>query len=161
MTSANSKDKERISELEWRHHGPFIGEWTIDVSHIDHYQHTNNLAYLARLEKLAWEHSNALGLQFADYESLDRAMVITQHELNYHLPSHLDDTLACATWIVSCDEKFRLSREFQYINIANGKTIFTAKTHFVCVSLRTGMPKRMPEAFSRIYGNVAIESGPR
>lgn len=156
MTSANSKDEEKINVLEWQHPAPFISAWKIDASHLDHYQHTNNLAYLARLEKLAWEHSNALGLKFADYEQLDRAMVITQHELNYHLPSHLGDKLACATWIVSCDKKFRLSREFQYINETNGKTIFTAKTHFVCVSLRSGIPKRMPDSFKRIYGQVAL-----
>lgn len=161
MNSANSKDDDQISELAWQHSAPFISKWKIDISHIDHYQHTNNLAYLARLEKLAWEHSNALGLQFADYERLDRAMVITQHELNYHLPSHLGDELACATWIISCDEKFRLSRAFQYINMSSGKTIFTAKTHFVCVSLRTGMPKRMPDSFKRIYGQVVLETKPK
>lgn len=156
MTSANNTGVNKVDELNWTHPAPFISEWKIEASHIDHYQHTNNLAYLARLEKLAWEHSNAIGLRFTDYESLDRAMVITQHELNYHLPSHLNDTLACATWIVSCDEKFRLSREFQYINTVSGKTIFTAKTHFVCVSLCTGMPKRMPDDFKRIYGHVAL-----
>lgn len=156
MTSVNTKDEPDINMLDWLYPEPFISQWQIDATHIDHYQHTNNIAYLARLELLAWEHSKLLGLTFADYESLDRAMVITQHELNYHLPSHLGDTLACATWIVSCDEKFRLCREFQYISLESERTIFTAKTHFVCVSLKTGMPKKMPVAFKNIYGHVAL-----
>ncbi|MFT6269670.1 MAG: acyl-CoA thioester hydrolase [Alphaproteobacteria bacterium] len=158
MTNENAKDIAQFSTLDWLHPHPFMSEWEIDSSHIDHYQHTNNLAYLGRLEQLAWEHSASIGLCFADYQSLDRAMVITQHELNYHLPSHLGDTLICATWVVSCDKKLRLSRQFQYINPVNGKTIFTAKTHFVCVSLLSGMPKKMPEAFQKIYGHVALGS---
>lgn len=158
MTSANTKDKRDTSNLDWMYPNPFISQWQIDASHIDHYQHTNNIAYLSRLEQLAWEHSKLLGLTFADYELLDRAMVITQHELNYHLPTHFGDTLACATWIVSCDEKCRLSREFQYIALENERTVFTAKTHFVCVSLKTGMPKKMPQAFKNIYGKVAVNN---
>lgn len=147
---------EVAQQYKWLHASPFIGQWTILPSDIDHYQHTNNLAYLARLEALAWEHSNALGLTFRTYQSLDRAMVITQHELNYHQPSHLGDNLLCATWIVSCDKKFRLSRKFQYINVITGKTIFTATTHFVCVSLSSGSPKKMPETFQRIYGQMVL-----
>ncbi len=158
MTNENTKDIAQFSTLNWLHAHPFMSEWKIASSNIDHYKHTNNLAYLARLEQLAWEHSEFIGLTFVDYQALDRAMVITQHELNYHLPSHLGDTLICATWIMSCDKKFRLSRQFQYINAKNGKTIFTAKTQFVCVSLQTGVPKKMPDAFQKIYGHVALGS---
>jgi len=156
MTSVNSIDEQTFNKKDWMHPNPFICQWKIDASQIDHYQHTNNLAYLAKLEQLAWQHSTFLGLSFKEYETLDRAMVITQHELNYHFQTHLDDTLACATWIVSCDKKCRLSRQFQYINPENGKTVFTAKTHFVCISLKTGMPKKMPEAFKNIYGGIAL-----
>ena len=76
----------------------------------------------------------------------------------YHLPSYLGDTLICATWIISCDKKLRLSRQFQYINPEDGRTIFTAKTKFVCVSLQTGVPKKMPAAFQKIYGHVVSGS---
>ncbi|MFW8590090.1 acyl-CoA thioesterase [Glaciecola sp. 2405UD65-10] len=143
-----------MSDFQWQRPKPFIRNWQISSSNIDHYQHTNNVAYLSRLEKLAWEHSKALGLQFEDYQKADRAMVITKHELNYHLPSHLNDTLACATWITFCDKKFRLSREFQFINVASAKTCFSATTQFVCVSLQTGAPKKMPQAFYEIYAQA-------
>lgn len=157
MTNNNTQKNTSLSTLKWLHPHPFISEWEIGAAHIDHYQHTNNIAYLARLESLAWEHSSMLGLHFCDYQDLNAAMVITQHELNYHLPSHLGDTLVCATWIVSCDKKFRLSRQFQYINPVSGKTIFSAKTHFVCVSLSSGKPKKMPTAFKDIYGKALIK----
>jgi len=143
-----------LNTLKWNKAEPFISDWVIDSNSIDHYQHTNNVAYLSRLEKLAWQHSNALGLSILDYQQADRAMVITKHELMYHLPSHLGDTLACATWIVFCDNKFRLRREFQFINTASKKTVFTANTDFVCVSLSSGAPKKMPAQFYNVYGGA-------
>lgn len=156
MTKVTPHSDNSSTRLDWVHPEPFVISWKIDAAHIDHYHHTNNIAYLTRLEQLAWEHSNSLGLTFAKYEALDRAMVISQHELNYHSPSHMGDTLACATWIIYCDKKLRLSRQFQFINIKNGKTIFTAKTHFVCVSLSTGVPRKMPVDFILKYGAATI-----
>lgn len=142
--------------LPWMHDAPFIEQWHIDETHIDHYQHVNNVAYLTQLEKLAWAHSNALGLHFSDYRSLDRGMVIKRHELNYHLPTHLGDNLYCATWIVHCDSKLTLKRQFQFICPKRMKTVFDAVTTFVCVSLDTGAPKRMPAQFTEAYGKACI-----
>ncbi len=148
------QDLEHLKDLEWQIPHPYISDWTIKSEDIDHYYHTNNIAYLKRLESLAWEHSNTLGLNFEEYQRLDRAMVITKHDLNYHFATHLNDVIAVATWIVYCDKKFKLNRYFQFINTFSKKTVFTAKTEFVCVSLSTGTPKRMPLEFSEIYGNA-------
>jgi acyl-CoA thioester hydrolase len=145
-----------LAQLTWQLPEPFVSVWTIEPTHIDHYNHTNNVAYLSQVENLAWAHSKSLGLAFTDYQTLDRAMVIVQHNLSYHAPSHLADNLACATWIVACDKKFRLSRRFEFINLRTNKTVFSAKTDFVCVSLKDGVPKRMPEKFSQIYGDALI-----
>ncbi|TKB02428.1 acyl-CoA thioesterase [Alteromonas portus] len=143
--------------LNWMLDNPYVQQWHIDESHIDHYQHVNNVAYLSQLESLAWAHSNALGLQFADYQALNRGMVIKRHELNYHLPTHLGDTLECATWIAHCDGKLTLKRQFQFICPKRNKTVFDAMTTFVCVSLDTGAPKRMPKQFVDIYGEACVD----
>lgn len=155
MTNKSNTEIVTPSQFAWQFSGPFISQWTITQTDIDHYQHTNNVAYLSRLEKLAWEHSNSIGLTFQDYQKLNRAMVITKHELHYHLASHLHDELACATWITECDKKFRLSRQFQFINIKTNKTVFSAKTDFVCVCLEKGAPKKMPKEFMLVYGDLA------
>lgn len=144
----------KLKQLSWQLPNPFIRLWTVKTEHIDHYEHTNNVAYLSRLESLAWEHSRSLGLHFEDYQALDRAMVITQHKLKYHAASHLGDELACATWIVECDKKFRLARRFEFINLHTDLTVFTARTDFVCVTLSSGVPKRMPRDFNIAYGNA-------
>ncbi|MDO6568713.1 thioesterase family protein [Alteromonas sp. 1_MG-2023] len=142
--------------LPWRYQSPFTGPWQIKASHLDHYNHVNNVAYLAQAEALAWAHTNSLGLQFEDYKTLNRAMVIKRHELDYLLPSHEGDNLQCATWIVGCDNKLTLKRHFQFICERRQKTVFEALTTFVCVSLDTGQPKRLPEQFKTIYGDACI-----
>lgn len=142
--------------LCWMHDNPFVLEWQIDETHIDHYEHVNNVAYVTQIEKLSWAHSNNLGLQFSDYKTLNRGMVIKRHELNYHLPAHLGDKLLCATWIIHCDSRLTLKRQFQFICPKRNKTVFDAITTFVCVSLDKGAPKRMPVEFSDIYGKASI-----
>jgi acyl-CoA thioester hydrolase len=149
------RDKDYYAALAWERPGAFVSLWTIDTQHIDHYEHVNNVAYVSQLEALAWQHSNYLGLSMDDYKRLDRGMVIQQHVLNYHIAAHLGDELACATWISDCDSKFRLSRAFQFISLKHQKTVFTAQTHFVCVSLSRGTPKKMPMEFIDIYGKAS------
>jgi acyl-CoA thioester hydrolase len=144
--------------LAWQRNLPFVSTWHIQEQHIDHYEHVNNVAYVSQLETLAWQHSNYLGLNMHKYKQLDRG--IQQHILNYQIASHLHDEIACATWIVACDNKLRLSREFQFISLRTQKTVFTAKTHFICVSLSTGAPKKMPNEFVEIYGNAASTHQP-
>lgn len=145
-------------EPKWLYPSPFIRTWKISSEHIDHYNHTNNVAYLARLEKLAWQHSNQLGLYFEDYQALNRAMVITHHKLHYHRASYLDDVLQCATWIEKCDAKLKLTRAFQFFNQRDANLVFSAKTDFVCVELSTGMPRKMPEKFGAIYGGAQVQN---
>ena len=146
-----------MSDLtHWDYPTPYTLPWMVTQEHIDHYKHVNNVAYLMQVEQLAWAHSNSLGLEFRDYQACDRGMVIRRHELDYVLPSHLGDTLQCATWIVECDKRLSLTRRFQFVCERRNQTVFRAKTQFICISLSDGKPKRMPESFQTIYGNAAI-----
>lgn len=144
----------------WYHPAPFTLDWHVGPTDIDHYGHVNNVAYLTQLEKTAWAHTNALGLTLDHYRELDRAMVIKRHELNYLQACHEGDALVCATWIVQCDNRLSLSREFQFICPRRQKTVFTATTQFVCTSMTTGAPKRMPEIFRTVYGKASIVDNP-
>lgn len=136
---------------------PFVVDWIIQPGHIDHYNHVNNVAYVAQLEKVAWAHSNALGLDIQTYHRLDRGMAISRHIIDYHAAALLNDRLLCATWIVACDRRLKLSRQFQYIRLTDKKTMLTAKTDFVCIALSSGKPKRMPREFTDIYGPARID----
>jgi len=144
------------TNLSWLHPSPFISQWQIAQEHIDHYRHVNNVAYVSQLEKTAWAHSNALGLSIEQYQNLDRGMAITRHEIDYLAAAVLDDTLLCATWIVQCDHRLKLTRQFQFIRHSDGLTLLKARTEFVCIALSTGKPKRMPDIFATVYGQAQI-----
>lgn len=141
----------------WQLPNPHVVEWQIQASDIDHYDHVNNVAYVARLEQVAWSHSNALGLDFKAYKKLDRGMAISRHEIDYLAASLLNEQLLCATWIVECDRKLKLARQFQFIRQSDLKTVLRARTEFVCIALSSGKPKRMPDRFIEVYYKALIK----
>jgi acyl-CoA thioester hydrolase len=144
--------------IEWILPKPYISTWKVQAEQIDHYQHANNVAYVSQLEITAWAHSNALGLSIEQYQALDRGMAISRHDIHYHAAAYLGDEIACATWIVLCDGKLKLARQFQFVRITDGLTLLTARTEFVCIALSSGKPKRMPEAFVKAYGEALTRS---
>lgn len=146
----------KATPQNWQFEHPFITQWTISQHEIDHYNHANNVAYVSQLERIAWAHSNSLGLTIEQYQELDRGMAITRHEINYLSSAYLDDLIDCATWIVACDKKIKLVREFQFIRRSDGQTLLTARTEFICIALSTGQPKRMPKLYADIYGQAQI-----
>lgn len=143
-------------ESKWLLPSPHILQWHIESKHIDHYQHVNNVAYVAQLERVAWSHSNQIGLTIEEYQALDRGMAISKHIINYIAAAHLGDELFCATWIIECDNKLKLSRQFQFIRARDQLTLLTARTDFVCIALSSGKPKRMPARFSEVYGGAKV-----
>lgn len=142
--------------MSWLHPQPFILPWQVTQDHIDHYHHVNNVAYVKQLEVTSWAHSNQLGLTIEQYQELDRGMAISRHEINYLAAAHEGDLIDCATWIMTCDNKIKLSRQFQFIRRKDQVTLLTARTDFVCIALSTGLPKRMPKVFSDVYGPACI-----
>lgn len=138
----------------WLLPDPFVIPWKITKGHIDHYNHANNVAYVSQLERTAWAHSNALGLSIEQYQALDRGMAITRHEIDYLAAAQLGDNLLCSTWIVACDSKVKLARQFQFIRQSDGVNMLKARTEFVCIALSSGRPKRMPDIFVSTYGQA-------
>jgi acyl-CoA thioester hydrolase len=85
-------------------------------------------------------------------------MAIYRHEIDYLAAAVLGDQVSCATWIVACDHKLKLSRQFQFIRDSDGLTLLNARTDFVCIALSSGLPKRMPKIFTEVYGNAIVTS---
>jgi acyl-CoA thioester hydrolase len=142
--------------MTWQYPQPFTCLWTVATEQIDHYQHANNVAYVSQLETTAWAHSRQLGLDIEQYQNLDRGMAISRHEINYLAATYLHDEIDCATWIVECDSKLKLAREFQFIRRSDKRNILTARTEFVCIALSTGKPKRMPKVFADTYSQAVL-----
>ncbi|MGS2720754.1 acyl-CoA thioesterase [Paraglaciecola aestuariivivens] len=142
--------------MKWQYARPFVTQWQVSADQIDHYHHANNVVFVQQLEKTAWAHSNELGLDIQQYQALDRGMAISRHEINYLAAAYLDDVIDCATWIVACDGRLKLTRHFQFIRRDDLQTVLTASTDFVCIGLSSGQPKRMPRIFADIYTRATI-----
>jgi acyl-CoA thioester hydrolase len=148
-----------MKQLNWDHPDPHLIHVTVQDQHIDLMRHTNNVVYLQWLEELAWAHSIALGLGPAEYEALGHGMVVRQHELNYLQATRLGEQLVLGTWLVHAD-KLSLQRQYQFIRLEDGVTVFRGRTNFVCVDIAAGRVRRMPPAFFEAYSKAVVPAEP-
>lgn len=137
--------------MEWDYPHPFTLPAMPVGADIDGLNHTNNAVYVQWCEKIGWAHSEALGLSLADYQRLDRAMVIRKAAYDYLLPSLQGDELTLGTWIVSSDGKLTMERRFQLVRNHDQATILRGHWDLVCIELGSGRPRRMPPEFCTTY----------
>jgi acyl-CoA thioester hydrolase len=140
----------------WDYPGPFTQALSPQPGDIDGLDHTNNAVYVQWCEKVAWAHSEALGLGLADYRRLDRAMAIRQGSYDYLLPSGLGEQLVLGTWLTGADGKLAMQRRFQLRRLADGATLMRGRWELVCIEISSGRPKRMPPEFLQSYLPVIV-----
>lgn len=124
---------------------------TIASQHVDALGHVNNVVYLQWVESLAWQHSAQLGITLQEFQQLDAAMVVRQHELNYLSACFEGDVLRLKTWLLPHDG-LNLYRQYEFVRQTDQTVVFEGKTRWVCVRMSTGRPMRMPMAFKQAYG---------
>lgn len=144
-----------MSSADWDHPQPHIVPMTVGHESIDVMGHANNVEYLRWLEHVAWDHSQALGLDWAEYQRLDRAMVARRTEIEYLVPAFAGDHLLIGTWIVENDQRVSITRQYQLVRPKDGKTLLRGKTQWVCVAISSGALKRMPPEFVNGYRTTA------
>lgn len=142
-------------DSRWDIDVPFYIELDVGEADIDRLDHVNNSVYVQYMERAAWAHTLALGLDWARYVALDTACVVRHHDLDYLIAARLGDTLRVATWIAENDGRLAMWRHFQMRRVADGRTVFRARTQYVTVGLTNGRPRRMPDAFVKAYAPVA------
>ena len=137
--------------MSWDFAEPFTRPASPQPDDIDGLNHTNNAVYVQWCEKVAWAHSEALGLSLADYHRLDRAMAIHHATYDYLLPSTLGDELTLATWLTASDGKLTMERRFQLIRNRDQATLLRGRWALVCIELSSGRARRMPPDFCTAY----------
>ena len=143
-----------VSSFSWNHHQPFVIEVTVTDTHLDEFEHTNNVVYLSWMQDVAKAHSAALGLTFNDYARLGIGCVARRHEINYVLPTFKGDHILLGTWIHQNDGRTDMWRGYQFIRTQDGKTVAHGLTQWVCIDMATGRPKRQPPEFLAAYSVV-------
>lgn len=145
--------------MEWDYNNPYIQTIMVMADDIDVMGHVNNVIYLRWLERVAWTHSETLGMNWEAYLRLNRALVARRHEIDYLAAAKLDDELELATWLVSNDGKLSVQRAYQIRRVTDGVTVLRGLTTWVCIDLKTGKPKRQPPEFIASYQVTAQAAG--
>lgn len=143
-------------QLHFNPHQPWELRATYKVAptDLDSLNHVNNKVYLDWLEKLAWQHSLAVGIDELTNSKFGKLMVVVQHELNYHAAAHLDDHLSLKTWL-NADEKrigcCKRKRHYEITRDSDQKIIFSAHTIWACMNLTTQKAAKLPLEFIDPY----------
>jgi acyl-CoA thioester hydrolase len=117
---------------------------------IDDFNHVNNVVYLGWMARAAWDHSKALGFDFAAYRARDCGFVVTRHEIDYKAAALAGETVYIATWISMNDGRLRLRRRFQML-AANGRELARGMSDFAAMKISSGRAMRMPADYATGY----------
>jgi acyl-CoA thioester hydrolase len=156
--AANPWSGAGVDPSGWDHPQPHVLAVSPQAADIDGLDHTNNAVYVQWCERVAWSHSEHLGLSLDDYRRLDRAMAIRQGVYDYLLPSFLGEPLLLGTWLTAGDGKLAMQRSFQLRRASDGQTLMRGRWELVCIEISTGRPRRMPPEFVQVYQAVVVTS---
>ena len=161
MTNDSGSAAKSKTDLAWDYPEPFVVTHTVGADDIDELGHTNNVCYLAWLERCAWAHSAAVGFDVQQMLGLNRAMVVRDVRMQYLLATFAGDELVVADWLSANDGRLRATRTFQIIRVGGGSeapvgadsaaTIMRAEIDYVCIDIKRGRPARMPAEFIAAY----------
>ena len=127
----------------------FSFEYTFTVlpSHLDEQQHVNNVVYVQFMQGAAAKHW-AANNNDAFKEEIN--WVVKRHEIDYHFPAFLNDSLLMRTWTGKLSA-VTWERHYEIIRPADQKKIITAKSVWVLLNKQTGKPRRIDASIIRIF----------
>ncbi|MCF6298408.1 MAG: acyl-CoA thioesterase [Thiomicrorhabdus sp.] len=141
--------------MHWKHPSPFIVEHLVTQDEIDHLNHVNNKVYLQWMEDVAWQHSLSVNIDETLIKKLKKVMAIARHEMNFLRGCYLDEKLHIGTWVSAPVGAKKRYRYFQIIREIDQKTVFTAKSLWICIDLNdyksTDIPTEMIEPYHTQY----------
>jgi acyl-CoA thioester hydrolase len=133
---------------------PHIIDLEVGAADIDAYNHVNNAVYVTWCDRIAWDHSAALGLPIERCLEIDRGMAVVRTVIQYLRPALLGDVVHVATWIVPVDSRLRVRRRFQIVRLADESTLARAEIEYACIELSSGRPMRWPPEFRERYLSI-------
>ena len=141
----------KYNSFDWDYKNPHVLEFQVFRENIDILGHVNNKVYLDWCEIVSWDHSKSLGISPEIYKDLRCACVVIKNKIEYLGSLFEDDSIIISTWITKTDSRLKLSRLFQVIRLEDNKTVFRSNVDYVCISLDTYKPIRMPELLKKAY----------
>ena len=122
---------------------------------LDFLGHVNNKNYLDWMEQVAWAHAQSVGISHELQTQLNRILAVYEHKMQYLASCYEGDNIELRTWVgkkIGCCQRERF---FEFIRLgkteAENKIVFKAQSIYVCISLNTHRPKRIPDEFIHPY----------
>jgi len=135
----------------------FLYRHAVQATDIDTLGHVNNEVYLRWLIEAAVAHSSFVGYSLEKFLEIQAAFVVRRHELDYLLPTFVEDRLRIETWTDEMDGS-RALRHYEIFNEKNNKMILKGQTMWVFVSLQNGRPTKIPSeviaAFAKFESQI-------
>jgi acyl-CoA thioester hydrolase len=130
---------------------PYLLEVAVDAADIDAYEHVNNAVYVTWCDRVAWDHSAALGLPISRCLELDRGMAVIRTVISYLRSAVREDSVIVATWLLPSESRLCVRRRFQLRRTTDGETLARAEIEYACIELSSGRPVRWPPEFRQRY----------
>ncbi|MBN2646255.1 MAG: acyl-CoA thioesterase [Thiotrichales bacterium] len=125
--------------------------YLIQTDDLDFLGHVNNKRYLEWMERLAWAHAEAVGISPALQKRLNRIFAVREHQMHYLASGYLGQTLELKTWIGVREGCCQRTRYFEFKRLEDETIIFRAQSRYVCITLDTHLPKKIPKEFIAPY----------
>jgi len=123
---------------------------TIPSYAIDENGHVNNVVYVQWMQDVAVEHYASLG--GIEAQGPDATWVVREHKVEYLLPAFANENIEVRTWVENI-RRVRSLRKYEFIRQFDGKVLVKGETDWVFVDVKTGAPKAVPEAVSKVFAD--------
>ena len=115
---------------------------TVLPGDIDDRGHVNNVVYLRWIQDIAIAHWSAAA---TPEQQADIAWVALRHEIDYKLPTLLNDAVFARTWVGTADAT-RFERHTEIVRVADQKVAARGRTIWCPINRKTGRITRVNEA---------------
>jgi len=122
--------------------------FAIPQTAIDENGHVNNVAYVQWMQDIAVEHYAAIG--GIEAQGPDASWFIREHRIEYLLPAFAGEEIEVRTWVENI-RRVRSLRKYEFVRKSDGKVLVKGETDWVFVDIKTGAPRPIPEAVSKVF----------
>ena len=120
----------------------------IPESAIDENGHVNNVTYVQWMQDIAVEHYASIG--GIEAQGADSTWVVREHKIEYFLPAFLNEEIEIKTWVENI-RRVRSLRKYEFTRTSDGKTLVKGETDWVFVDVKTGSPRAVSEAVTKVF----------
>jgi|SRR5687767_2642125 len=119
---------------------------------IDENGHVNNVAYVQWMQDIAVEHYESIG-GTRPTQLVGATWVVREHRIEYLLPAFASEAIEIKTWVENI-RRVRSLRKYDFMRIADKKTLVRGETDWVFVDMQTGAPRAIPDEVSKVFAEA-------